>query len=118
MAGTWAAAAASRRLTAEHTQGRAESDGGGRASQAGRLDRPVEPRQRDRDAHVADDDDRRRHDERDDRVGVVDGRHQVAIQRLQRTPHSNSNLLKQQRAKSHLQVAKTMIKHATYAYYI
>jgi len=31
---------------------------------------------------------------------------------------SNSNLLKQQRAKSHLQVAKTMIKHATYAYYI
>jgi len=27
-------------------------------------------------------------------------------------------LLKQQRAKSHLQVAKTMIKHATYAYYI
>jgi len=32
--------------------------------------------------------------------------------------NSNSNLLKQQRAKSHLQVAKTMIKHATYAYYI
>jgi len=31
--------------------------------------------------------------------------------------NSNSNLLKQQRAKSHLQVAKTMIKHATYAYY-
>jgi len=32
--------------------------------------------------------------------------------------NSNSNLLKQQRAKTHLQVAKTMIKHATYAYYI
>jgi len=32
--------------------------------------------------------------------------------------NSNSNLLKQQRAKSHLQDAKTMIKHAIYAYYI
>jgi len=32
--------------------------------------------------------------------------------------NSNSNLLQQQRAKSHLPVAKTMIKHATYAYYI
>jgi len=32
--------------------------------------------------------------------------------------NSNSNLLKQQRAKSHLQVAKTMIKQTTYAYYI
>jgi len=32
--------------------------------------------------------------------------------------NSNSNLLKQQRAKSHLQVAKTLIKHVTYAYYI
>jgi len=35
-----------------------------------------------------------------------------------RCSNSNSNLLKQQSAKSHLQVAKTMIKHATYAYYI
>jgi len=36
----------------------------------------------------------------------------------QRNIKIKSNLLKQQRAKSHLQVAKTMIKHATYAYYI
>ena len=38
--------------------------------------------------------------------------------RVKVNSNSNSNLLKQQRAKSHLQVAKTMIKHATYAYYI
>jgi len=78
------AAAPARRLVGR-TQGRVE---GRRASQAADLDGPVEHRQSDGDADVADDDDRRRDDERDDSVGVVDGRHQVTIERLQPTTHS------------------------------
>jgi len=53
-----------------------------RRPKAADLEWPVEPRQRDRDAHVADDDHRRRNNQGDDCVGVVDCRHQVVIQRL------------------------------------
>jgi len=66
--------------------GRRQIDGGaearGGSSEAAGLDGPVEERQGDRDADVADDDDGRGHDKRDDRVGVVDGCHQVTIDRL------------------------------------